>query len=73
MLDLKSRRELLLGFSDFTTDGYDYGYDAECGDSNNNDFNLSLEGKNMNMQAYSSITTDKVIPLNFKSSGKQYF
>ena len=69
----ETRRELLLGFSETTTDGFDYGYDAECDESNNNDFNLSLEGKNMNMQAYSPITDDKVIPLNFKSSGANSF
>ena len=69
----QTRRELLLGFSDYTTDGYDYGYDAACSESNNNDFNLSLNGENMNMQAYSSITSDKVIPLNFKSSGNNTF
>ena len=69
----KTRRELLLGFSETTTDGFDYGYDAECDESNNNDFNLGLEGKNMNMQAYSPITEDKAIPLNFKSSGDNTF
>ena len=69
----KTRRELLLGFSETTTDGFDYGYDAECDESSNNDFNLGLEGKNMNMQAYSPITEDKAIPLNFKSSGDNAF
>ncbi|MFD0990733.1 LamG-like jellyroll fold domain-containing protein [Mariniflexile jejuense] len=69
----KMRREVLLGFSELTSDGFDYGYDAECDDASNNDFNLNLDGKNMNMQAYSSITNDKVIPLNFKSSGNNTF
>jgi len=69
----KTRRELLLGFSDMTTDGFDYGYDALCGDTSNNDFNLSLDGQSMNMQAYSSITSDKVVPLNFKSSANNTF
>ena len=36
-------------------------------------FNLSLEGQSMNMQAYSSITSDKVVPLNFKSSANNTF
>ena len=66
-------RELLLGFSEITNDGYDYGYDAECTDSNNNDFNLNFEGKNMNIQAYGDITNDKVVALNFKSSGNNTF
>ncbi|GGK23812.1 hypothetical protein GCM10007962_17520 [Yeosuana aromativorans] len=69
----KAHRELLLGFSDITSDDYDYGYDAECGEVNNNDLNLNLDGKNMNIQAYGPITDDKVIPLNFKSSGNNTF
>ncbi|GAA4953993.1 hypothetical protein GCM10023314_29500 [Algibacter agarivorans] len=69
----ETRRELLLGFSEKTSDGYDYGYDAECDELNNNDLNLNLEGKNMNMQAYSAITDDKAVPLNFKSSGDNAF
>ncbi len=68
-----TRRELLLGFSEFTSDDFDYGYDAECGEDNNNDLNLNFEGKNMNIQAYSTISDDKVIPLNFKSSGSNTF
>jgi hypothetical protein len=69
----KTRRELLLGFSEMTSDAFDYGYDAECTESNNNDFNLNFEGKNMNLQAYGPITANKVIPLNFKSSGNNSF
>ncbi len=69
----KTRRELLLGFSNYTKDSFDYGYDSKCTESNNNDLNLALEGKGMIMQAYSPITDDKVIPLNFKSSGKNTF
>jgi hypothetical protein len=69
----QTRREMLLGFSETTTDGYDYGYDAECDDASNNDLNLNLAGKNMNIQAYSPITDTKVIPLNFKSSGNNTF
>ncbi|SHI42808.1 LamG-like jellyroll fold domain-containing protein [Algibacter luteus] len=69
----KTRRELLLGFSESTSDGYDYGYEALSADSSNNDLNLSLEGKNMNIMAYSPITSDKTIPLNFKSSGNNSF
>ncbi|WP_396602793.1 LamG-like jellyroll fold domain-containing protein [Algibacter sp. R77976] len=68
-----TRQELLLGFSEFTTDGYDYGYDAENSTASNNDLNLDLDGKNMNIQAYASITADKVVPLNFSSSGDNAF
>ncbi|WP_298340344.1 LamG-like jellyroll fold domain-containing protein [uncultured Algibacter sp.] len=69
----QTTRELLLGFSDYTTDGFDYGYDAKNTETSNNDLNLDLEGQNMNMQAYSVITSDKVIPLNFRSSGDNSF
>ena len=69
----ETRRELLLGFNSSTTDGYDYGFDAICDEINNNDLNLNFEGKNMNIQAYSELTPDKVVPLNFKSSGSNTF
>lgn len=69
----ETTRELLLGFSDYTTDAFDYGYDAKNTEINNNDLNLELEGANMTMQAYSEITEDKVVPLNFKSSGNNGF
>ncbi|MFI1772847.1 LamG-like jellyroll fold domain-containing protein [Thalassobellus citreus] len=69
----KTRRELLLGFSPYTSDEYDYGYDAKSIGASNNDLHLSLEGKDMNIQAYSEITADKVVPLNFISSGSNTF
>ncbi|MBP0902731.1 LamG-like jellyroll fold domain-containing protein [Mariniflexile gromovii] len=69
----KMRRELVLGFSETTSDGYDYGYDSECFDGSTNDFNLNFEGKNMNMQAYGAIKSDKVVSLNFKSSANNTF
>ncbi|MDA9069787.1 hypothetical protein N9B67_01760 [Algibacter sp.] len=69
----ETRRELLLGFSELTTDAFDYGYDAENSEINNNDLCLNLDGKNMNIQAYGDITDDKVVPLNFKSSGDNSF
>ena len=46
---------------------------GEDSSANNNDLNLNLEGKNMNIQAYNPISDDKVIPLNFKSSGSNTF
>ncbi len=69
----ETRRELLLGFSEATSDAYDYGYDAKCSEANNNDLNLSLEGDNFNIQAYGELTQEKVVPLNFKSSGQNTF
>lgn len=68
-----AKRELILGFSDFTSDDFDYGYDAVSNELNNNDLHLSLNGIDMNMQAYSQLRTDKVVPLNFKSSGSNSF
>ena len=64
-----TRRELLLGFSEATTDGYDYGYDAINASEAPIDFNSLLDGQNMLIQSYASITNDKVVPLNFKTSG----
>src|SRR5690606_21729581 len=37
------------------------------------DLHLNLNGVDMNLQAYSQITPDKVVPLNFKSSGSNAF
>ena len=69
----ETKRELLLGFSEKTTDGYDYGYEAKNTDLSNNDLNLDFEGQDMNIQAYAPISDDKLIPLNFKSSGDNVF
>ncbi|MFC4723094.1 LamG-like jellyroll fold domain-containing protein [Geojedonia litorea] len=64
-----TRRELLLGFSEETTDGYDYGYDAINTVESTTDLNLLMNEKNATMLAYGPITNDKVIPLNLISSG----
>ena len=69
----QTRRELLLGFSNYTTDAYDYGYDSKATEYSNNDLSLDLEGQYMTIQAYASITEDKVVPLNFRSSGDNTF
>ncbi|MEP3837216.1 MAG: LamG-like jellyroll fold domain-containing protein [Algibacter sp.] len=68
-----TKRELLLGFSDYTTDDYDYGYEAKNTTQKNNDLNLEFQGINMSIQAYGPITDDKIIPLNFRSSGDNGF
>ncbi|MEP1489899.1 MAG: LamG-like jellyroll fold domain-containing protein [Algibacter sp.] len=68
-----THRELLLGFSSLTTDAYDYGYEAKNKDDNNNDIHLNFEGMDMNIQAYSEVADDKVVSLNFKSSGDNSF
>ncbi|TXE17799.1 T9SS type A sorting domain-containing protein [Psychroserpens burtonensis] len=64
-----ARRELLLAFSNYTTDDYDYGYEAENSGISNDDMSLILEDKLMLIQAYSEITLDKVVPLSVKTSG----
>jgi hypothetical protein len=64
-----TRRELLLGFSEFTSDEYDYGYDAKNVEVYGDDLNLVLEDEFMTIQAYSAITADKFVPLALNTSG----
>lgn len=64
-----ARRELLLAFSDFTTDEFDYGYEAENSGVGNDDMSLILDDKLMLIQAYAAITNDKVVPLSIETSG----
>lgn len=62
-------RQFVLGFSDTTTDGFNYGYDARTIDPQQDDLNSYLNGEKMIIQSYSPITNDKVIDLIFNSSG----
>jgi len=64
-----TRRELLLGFSNFTTDAYDYGYEAVGSDETIDDLHLILDDELMLIQTYSPITDDKSVPLALKASG----
>ncbi|MDG5490469.1 LamG-like jellyroll fold domain-containing protein [Psychroserpens sp. SPM9] len=64
-----TRRELLLGFSEFTSDAYDYGYDALNVEAYADDLNLNFEDKLMTMQAYAAITPEKIVPLTLQTSG----
>ena len=64
-----TRRELLLGFSEETSDAFDYGYDAKNVEVYEDDLNLELEGQLMTIQAYGAIEEDKVVPLILKTSG----
>jgi len=68
-----TRRELLLGFSDFTTDGYDYGYESKNTEDNHDDLSLLLEDEYMLIQAYGAISEDKVVPLALKTSGSNSY
>ncbi|WP_431156864.1 LamG-like jellyroll fold domain-containing protein [Winogradskyella poriferorum] len=65
----EARRELLLGFSDFTSEAFDYGYDAKNMGVGDDDINLSFGEEAMTIQAYSAITDDKIIPMVLNSSG----
>ncbi|MCB4807510.1 hypothetical protein LG651_04545 [Tamlana sp. 62-3] len=65
-------RELLLGFSEKTSDGFDYGYDSES-TLHADDLGLNLNGKNYGIQAYSQLTSKKVVKLNHQASGNHRF
>ena len=67
------RRELLLGFSETTTDDYDYGYDAQVIETYENDLNLDLNGMNMSIQAYAALVPEKKVKLKHYSSGENTF
>ncbi|MFP4844785.1 LamG-like jellyroll fold domain-containing protein [Winogradskyella sp. PE311] len=64
-----TKRELLLGFSEDTSDDYDYGYDSKNAALNVNDIGLILEDKAMIIQAYGPIEASKIVPMVLKSSG----
>lgn len=67
------RRELLLGFSEKTSDEYDYGYDAAVVTTYQDDLNLDLNGTNMSIQAYCQLSNDKLVKFNHYSSGNNKF
>jgi len=69
----QTRRELLLGFSDETSDEFDYGYEAKNTSPGNDDLNLIMGDDVYSIQAYSNITSDKVVPLALKSSGNHNY
>ena len=60
-------RELVLGFSSETTDGFDYGYDANIDAFNDNDLATLMDGDKYVMQAYAPITDDKEVDLVLNS------
>ncbi|SFZ89803.1 hypothetical protein SAMN05428642_101571 [Flaviramulus basaltis] len=67
------KRELLLGFSEDTTDDYDYGYDAQVNEAYENDLHLDLKGMNMSIQAYAALVPEKIVQLKHNSSGENTF
>jgi hypothetical protein len=62
-------RSFVLAFSDITTDGYDYGYDARTIDPQVDDLNSFLGDEKMIIQSFGPITDDKVVDLVFNSTG----
>jgi hypothetical protein len=62
-------RELLLSFSENTSDNFDEGYDTKNLQLLQDDLNLMLNGEFFTSQAYSPIAEDKVVPLVFQASG----
>lgn len=66
-------RELALAFSDATTDGYDYGYDAKLDAVNPNDLTTVLNGENYVIQSFSAITPTKEVDLIFNSDGLETY
>lgn len=67
------RRELLLGFSEETTDDYDYGYDSRNTESYATDLSLMLDEELMMIQAYSQINQDKIIDLHLSVGSEGVF
>ncbi|WP_138432321.1 LamG-like jellyroll fold domain-containing protein [Winogradskyella algicola] len=65
----QTRRELLLGFSEDTSDEFDYGYEAKNTEENDDDLNLVMANEKYTIQAYSVIEEDKVVPLVLNASG----
>ena len=61
-------RELVLGFSDSTSDDFDYGYDANVITFNENDLTTILDDKKYAIQAFSPIHDDKEVDLALNSS-----
>ncbi len=63
-------RRFVLGFSDNTTDGFDYGYDGGLiTEMPEEDMTSVYNGNSFVIQAFSALTDDKEIDLNLNASG----
>jgi hypothetical protein len=62
-------REIVLGFSENTTEGYDYGYDAKMFSTKSEDMFTMWKGQDMVAQAYPGIHPTNVIPLGINTTG----
>ncbi|NND25468.1 MAG: T9SS type A sorting domain-containing protein, partial [Flavobacteriaceae bacterium] len=63
------KREIVLGFSNFTTEGYDYGYDAKMFETKTEDMFTMWKGHDMIAHAYPSIHPTNVIPVGINVTG----
>lgn len=66
------KRQIVLGFSDLTSEAFDYGYDGKMSEPQANYMYTLLEEDKMITQAYSKITSKKSVPLSFVSEGKNH-
>ncbi|WP_416945605.1 LamG-like jellyroll fold domain-containing protein [Xanthomarina gelatinilytica] len=66
-------RELLMAFGNETTDNFDYGYDAIATETFPNDLTLPINNEQAVILAYSDITPEKVIDLNFICEGNSAY
>jgi len=65
-------RRFVTGFSDTTTDGFDYGYDGGLitkAKTPDEDMGIYVDNKQYALQAFAPITSGKVIDLTFNGSG----
>ena len=63
-------RSFVLGFSDYTTDGFDYGYDGGLiTNPPADDMGSILNGQQYVIQAFAPITPEKEVDLVMHSSG----
>lgn len=63
-------REIAIGFSDFTSSKFDYGYDGKMFADKQEDIYTHFEEQRMVTQAFSSITSKTVVPLGLSASGE---
>jgi len=67
------QREIAIGFSDITTDGFDYGYDGKMFELQANDLYTRLNDENMSIQAFKMFNDYTQIPLVYSASEANNF
>ena len=63
-------REIAVGFSGFTSKGFDYGYDGKMFDAKTEDMYTMWNDQKMITQAYPAINSKTVVPLEFNITGE---